>query len=140
MARVPNDRNIIEAKPDVLLRPELQHSATDLTPEVAAEFMMGYLPEDTAYFIREAATHTHAPVWQMLLGYVMRCSDGMLLYSPFLLSSWETGMRPSAQRQCSKCGLAFQSKFPDAKYCCERCFFDKLDAFGHAGNCPTRER
>ena len=65
----------------------------------AAEILLQYLPGDVAGSIREVSTHMQLPVWQLLLGYTMRCSDGMLLYSPFVISQWDAGQRPSKTPQ-----------------------------------------
>lgn len=105
--------------------------------DTSAEVLMDYLPDDAQLLIREAAQHMNVPVWQMLLGYVMRCHDGALMYSPYLLSSWETGGKPNKPRPCKGCGLSFSSRFPDAAYCCNACAFGKLDIFGHVEECPA---
>ena len=113
-------------------------AAVAVTPDAAAEVLMEFLPMDTQTLLREASEHMVVPMWQMLLGYVMRCHDGALMYSPFLLSSWETGGKPNKPRPCKGCGELFSSRFPDAAYCCNACAFEKLEVFGHHEDCPVR--
>ena len=104
----------------------------------ASEILMEYLPTDTVSMVREAAEKMSVPLWQMILGYVMRCDDGRLWFSPHLLSQWATGGRADAARACGTCGKEFVSRFPDAAYCCERCYFGKLSEFGHNHDCSLR--
>jgi hypothetical protein len=101
----------------------------------AAEFLLTYLPEGTQLLIREATTTMGNPLWQTLLGYVMRCADRQELFSPVILSMWESGLRPNGPRPCLTCGQDFRSEFPEARYCCTPCHFQKLEQFGHAADC-----
>lgn len=106
-----------------------------LPHEYAADVLFGFLPDDTQMFIREVVTNMQLPLWQVILGYVMRCADRQELFSPHILSAWESGRRPSIAHPCEHCGLEFISKFPDAKYCCNRCYFKKG---GHSEGCPVK--
>lgn len=108
-----------------------------ITPDEASAALMEYLPDDTQRLAKEAAKYLNVSVWQLLLGYVMRCWDGALMYSPYLLSGWETGGKPNKPRPCATCGSLFESRFPDAQYCCNPCAFGKLGQFGHAHDCPA---
>ena len=105
------------------------------TPEEAAAVLGEFLPPETFEDIRIAAGELQVPLWQMLLGYVMRCTDSMLTYSPFLLSTWEGGGKASSMHKCHGCGGPFFSRVVDAQWCCERCAFDKLIALGHSADC-----
>lgn len=106
-------------------------------PEVAAEILMEYLPEDTQMLIREAQQGQQVPLWQMLLGYVMIVSDRAELFAPYILASWEAGKKPNEPRPCETCHVEFRSRFAQAKYCCATCHFGKLAEFGHTADCPT---
>lgn len=103
----------------------------------AAQVLLDYLPEDIRRDIEEASQSMQLSVWQMLLGYIVRCWDGKLVYAPFLLSSWETGRKPTSNHRCESCGRMFHSRFPDAKHCCNHCTFEKIEERGHSENCPA---
>ena len=120
--------------------PKNEPTKESLTPAEAGEFLFEFLPDDAQELIREASNHMGFPIWQMLLGYVMRCYDGALTFSPFILASWENGGRPNKSRPCRSCGEMFFSRFPDAQFCCERCSFGKLTEFGHNEACQVRIR
>lgn len=108
------------------------------TVDEAAEVLMTYLPTDAQIYIREAAQNMRLPVWQMILGYTVKAAERSELFSPIIMSSWETGGRPNLPRPCGSCGEEFTSRFPDAKHCCTPCYFKKLDEFGHDADCPVR--
>lgn len=105
----------------------------------AASTLMEFLPQETQERIREAAEGMRVPLWQMFLGYVMRCRDREEVWSPHLLSMWEEGLPASAPRKCKTCGLMFVSKFPEAQFCCNPCACEKLHVFGHTNECPTKQ-
>lgn len=111
-----------------------------VNPELAAASLMMYLPTDAQMFINEASEQMQLPLWQMILGYVMRCADRFELFAPHILSQWESGGIANAPRPCGTCEQNFTSKFPDARYCCDNCFFGKLATLGHSEMCPTKVR
>ena len=110
-----------------------------VTAEAAAEELMSYLPEDHQMFIREAAAKMALPVWQVLLGYAVKAAERFELFSPIILSSWESRGKPNTTRPCENCKIEFFSRYPDAKFCCDKCFFNKLDEQGHSDTCPTKK-
>ena len=110
-----------------------------ITLDQAAETLVALLPPDTLMFVKEASAALALPMWQMLLGYAMRCADRMELYSPSILSSWAMGQAASRDRSCTNCGQLFGSPHPDAMYCCHNCFFGKVSTLGHVDNCPTKK-
>lgn len=110
----------------------------EITEEDAAELLVSYLPEEVRSLIQEAAQTKAMPVWQLLLGYTMRCSEWGELFSPYVLPAWVKGGKPGALRACKTCGQTFASRFPSATYCCAPCHFGKLGTFGHATECPTK--
>mgnify|MGYP001599791504 CR=1 FL=1 len=105
----------------------------------AAEVLAKMLPPDTLLFIREASDSLKAPLWQMLCGYTMNCADRMQLFTPHLMSAWTIGEGATRERKCESCGLEFGSSTPDARFCCDRCYFEKLSELGHSENCPTKQ-
>lgn len=128
-------RGVIEVEPEpASISQNKNQDAID-----AASILVDYLPDDIKRDIQEAVDAVQIPLWQMLLGYAVRCWDGKLLYAPFLLSSWEGGIKPSSNHRCESCGRMFYSRFPDARHCCDRCTFGKLETMGHAENCPVLE-
>lgn len=136
MAQPKIGRKVWEEKMAEKARIEVAPPVPEPLPqERAAEILMGFLPEDTQIFIREAVGNMQLPLWQVLLGYVMRCADRQELFTPHILSAWEGGRRPSTVHACERCGFEFKSKFPDARYCCNRCFFQKG---GHSEGCGIR--
>lgn len=106
-------------------------------PEYAAWVLIRYLPEDVQRLVEEAANTKALPVWQLLLGYTMRCSEWGEIFAPHLLPDWVRGGKPGAARPCQGCGEMFISKFPSAAWCCNPCACQKLDAMGHSKTCPT---
>ena len=118
---------------------KIEEKHLDLTPEIAGEFLLSYMPDDAQRLIREASETFNVPLWHMLLGYTMRCYDSMLTFSPYILSSWEGGGRPNAARKCHNCEMMFESRFQDARFCCNNCFFRKTDEKGHTDKCPAIE-
>lgn len=106
----------------------------ELTPEEAAECLLGFLPEETQELIREAREARGVPLWHMLLGYVMAQAEVSGLFSPYVLAAWDAGVRPNEAHPCKSCGLKFKSRFPGAQNCCNPCAFGKDK---HADDCPT---
>lgn len=105
----------------------------------AATILLEYVPEDIRRDVTEAAKDLQLPLWQLLLGYVVRCWDGKMTYAPFILSSWENGQKPTTNHRCESCGKMFYSRFPDARHCCNHCSFDKVEERGHSEDCPLTE-
>ena len=101
----------------------------------ATQVLMAYIPEDIRRDITEASESMQIPLWQMLLGYAVRCWDGKLTYAPFILSSWESGTKASSNHRCESCGRMFHSRFPDARFCCNDCHFGKIEERGHSPEC-----
>lgn len=97
-----------------------------------------YLPGEVRNLVLEASATLGTPVWQLLLGYTMRCSEWGELFAPYRLPAWEQGGIPDAPRPCQTCGRTFVSRFANATYCCPKCFFGKVTEQGHAEDCPTR--
>lgn len=114
--------------------------SADPTTELntAARLLLTYLPEDTQRLITEAIDTMAMDAWKVVLGYVMRVAEQQGLFSPYIMSQWEAGLRPNAPRPCGTCSQPFASKFPQARYCCNPCACGKLAEFGHAEDCPTR--
>ena len=106
-------------------------------PDAAAEVLLRYLPDDVQNLIEEASKTTAIPVWQLLLGYTMRCSEWGEIFAPHLLPHWSRGGKPNAARACKGCGEMFASTHANAEWCCNACAFDKLAVRGHFENCPT---
>lgn len=106
-----------------------------VTPDEAAEVLLTYLPEETQMLIREAQHGMAKPLWQMLLGYVMRCRDNQHVWFPFFLSMWDSGLPATEPRPCGTCGQPFKGPVAEARYCCAPCFFGKLAEFGHSDAC-----
>ena len=106
-----------------------------MTVDEAGELLLTYLPEDTQVIINEAAVTLGYPVWQMLLGYAMKTAERFELFSPIMMGTWQDGGRPNLPRPCGTCGIEFSTRYPDGKYCCELCFFQKG---GHTKDCPTQ--
>jgi len=106
-----------------------------MTPELAAEELMRYLPLETQELIREAKHSAEQDLWKMLLGYVMRCADRHELFAPYILSMWDTQSKPGEARPCKKCGGQFATRFHDASFCCANCYFEKAEFRGHSENC-----
>lgn len=107
-------------------------------PNQAAELLMQYLPSVMRELILEAQRTLSKPLWQMLLGYVVRSYDRMELFHPYLLSQWEYQRPWVDERKCERCGELFSPPVPDGAYCCNNCFFGKLDDRGHSDVCSTR--
>lgn len=107
--------------------------------EEAARFLLDYLTPEAQSQIRAAAAEKHMPVWQLLLGYVMRAADRGEIWTTYMLSSWESAHKPGAPRPCKSCGLVFGSEFAEAAYCCNPCACGKLAILGHAESCSTKE-
>jgi len=107
--------------------------------EEAAEFLVQFLPRETRELIEEARKLRAVPLWQMLLGYVMRYAERYELFSPVILSAWESGGRADVPRPCKSCGEPFSSRFPGAAHCCNPCACGKLRELGHAEDCPVVE-
>lgn len=105
--------------------------------EDAAKVLMGMLPIEAQGLIREAQETLHYPVWQMLLGYVMKAHERSELFSPYILAAWETGIAADAPRPCKSCSNLFTSQFSSAQYCCNPCHFGKVAALGHGPDCTT---
>ena len=112
--------------------------ASGVEEEEAAELLLCYLPEEVQRLIREAAQTKAMPMWQLLLGYTMRCSEWGELFSPYVLPAWVKGEKPGALHTCKTCGQLFESRFQSAAYCCTPCHFGKLATHGHATECPTK--
>lgn len=126
----------VPVKTEMVRHHVVEEKREEPNPDDAARILAGYLPPETAEDIRIAAGELQVPMWQMLLGYVLRCTDSMLTYSPFLLSSWESGGKASTDHKCKGCGGPFHSRVVDAQWCCERCAFGKLLEFGgHSPDC-----
>ena len=117
---------------------EMVISTVKMDINEAAKLLMEFLPQETQDRILEAREGFKVPLWQMLLGYVMKCRDRDEVWSPHLLSMWEDGLSPNAPRPCKTCGQTFKSKFPEAMFCCNPCHFGKIAELGHAPTCPTR--
>ena len=105
----------------------------------ACDTLMEFLPVETQERVREAQAGLNIPLWQLILGYVMRCRDRDEVWSPHLLSMWENALPASAPRPCKNCKLMFTHKHSEAMYCCEYCAFGKVSERGHKEDCPTRE-
>ena len=107
--------------------------------EDAAELLIQFLPKEAQSLIQEARQSRGVPLWHMLLGYVMRSADRAELFSPTILPVWESGGRADTPRPCRSCGELFQSRFPEAAFCCNACACEKLSVRGHSDGCPAVE-
>lgn len=133
---VYEQRKYEQRKEDVSVAPDRQ--AEDVRLNEAVEVLLEYLPTDTVMLMREASEQMNLPLWQLILGYVVRCWDGHLMFSPHILAAWETRGKPNKPRPCQSCGLLFISQYPDAAFCCPECHFGKLEELDHRHDCPTR--
>lgn len=113
-----------------------------MAAEDAAHLLFEFLPKDVTDVFDEASKILDIPSWKLMLGFIMRCYDQMLLqshvYSPYMLSSWDSGLKLSQGRICENCNANFETRFPDARFCCSRCYFKKVDEFGHDADCPAK--
>ena len=130
MAQPRIGRRLVEEKQTIELK-----ESVELSPEDAAEVLLEYLPTDVQMAVREASDNMKLPLWQVILGYTIKVAERFELFSPIILSSWETGSRPNLPRPCGTCGVEFTSRYPDAKFCCSHCFFGHLDKSGHTKDC-----
>lgn len=106
-------------------------------PDRAAEVLLRYLPDGVQNLIEEASKTTAIPVWQLLLGYTMRCSEWGEIFAPHLLPQWSRGGKPNAARACKGCGAMFTSPHVNAEWCCNACACQKVSERGHNDTCPT---
>ena len=118
----------------------IEADISGITPQQAVDVLLPFLPEYVQGRIREAAVQLQLPVWQMVLGYVMRIADFNELFTPYvLMASWDRNQKADEPRPCRSCGVLFSSVWPNAAYCCDRCACGKLEEFGHREECTTRE-
>lgn len=118
-----------------------------LTPQAKAEeaalYLLSFLPKDAMAVIEDAAHGLNIPVWQAMMGFLMRCYDQMLLqasvYSPYILGNWDQAVAAGSPRECEACHQMFEAGQHDARFCCSRCYFGKVAAQGHDPACPTRK-
>lgn len=115
---------------------EITLSAEDFSPEDAAEMLIRFLPEPHQEKIHEVAVLHGKPVWQVVLGYVHKISEWGQLFSPAYLSQWDDNQPVATDRVCQTCRAVFVSPTPDGLYCCQNCYFGKLEQQkGHAADC-----
>lgn len=103
----------------------------------AADLLCSFLPADVRERLDEQGTYHSKPRWQVLLGIVIRVVVDRpdLLAVPYFLGTWSEAVRPHDARPCKTCGTPFVSRYPDAQYCCDVCYFGKLGEKPHAETC-----
>lgn len=110
-------------------------------PEEAVTFLLSFLPRNVVEVFEEAQRGMDIPKWHIMLGFIMRSFDQMILqaaiYSPYLLANWTKKAQADAPRICEHCNLPFKADYHDARFCCDRCYFLKVDTMGHAAGCPA---
>ena len=130
----PQSGDLVVETPPVVSTP-----APRMLVEDAAYAMLEYLPEDVQELIREAHGACQLPMWQMLLGYVMKAADRSELFVPYRIAMWDGGRKANEARPCKTCGKVFTpARFPNQEMCCNSCAFSRLEDLGHNDWCPTR--
>ena len=88
----------------------------------AARKLMEYLPEeDLSAMIEECAGNIDAPVWQVILGYVLRAREDGAIFAPVILPDWQVMVNPKGAKACGTCGERMLSKNWVDGYCCNEC-------------------
>lgn len=112
-----------------------------MDPDEATRFLLEFLPKHVTEIFQDACVALGIPLWQSMLGFLMRTYDQMILpaqvYSPYLMSNWASGIKADAARPCTNCQKLFKSQHHDARYCCSLCFFGKVAERGHDKDCPA---
>jgi len=106
-----------------------------LSPKAAGEALLAYLPADAQKLVREAAGLQGREIWHVLLGYALRAYERFDMFMYSHLDSWERQVKPTEPWPCSTCQALMWSRFPEAQYCCNACYFGKLSEKGHGENC-----
>ena len=138
IAQLPADTPTVPAPPIIVQ----QRFQPDRIPESeiqqmnqALEYLLAYLPLDASELVREYQLQYGYPLWQIVGGYIMRCRENGDMMSPNILPDWEEMISPNAPRSCDKCNGVMKREIWSQIYCCDACFFDKVDSVGHSATC-----